>query len=750
MNQPNSPLTATRTQTHSESPDILAAMRRYVWLLISGAVAGAAVSGGLYTYFRKYQPEYTARVKFQVSAPPPQIGAGNADSNVTLSADDTSQLIHRQMDLFAYDPFLTEIISDPDFRKDANNPSRDNQWMRDNGTDLKRLRKFLVVDPKVSSATFDLTMTARDPMDAFYMVKAAKKVYLAYLQTQSLLYKDARRNNLSDALKAAETDYKRSSDDLALYADTNGIDVEKSRFEIEKTALQQLNQLGSQATAEAQAADALYQALQEQIASAKKSDEEHPDPQGLIHWYDNVKLSPDMEQYMENDMTLRQLEDSKLGLLQERAGIKETGTMSTSQRFKEIDGRIAEIDRQITETKNTLRRDNVSRMAERAKNEAEGKKQLASQYATMQHTEEDLVRTLGKSLQEYQQKVDDLKEKYDLLTKMRLQNQLAEANKYSDDTRVQPVGDQITVPSEVSWPKWYVFLPLGTAAGLGLSALLAYLLVLTDTRVRTPRDISRTLQFPMLGFVPDEQDDRSLTSDVETAILSSPLSMVAESFRQIRSHINAQTAHAPVNTLLVASITPGGGATTVAANLAAAMALNEMRVLLVDANFYRPRLAQIFRGMPAEGLIESIQNLGGVTGSIVPHPTLPRLHLLNCGQCGDGASSEKFTSKPFRELMDQLKSQYDLIIFDGAPLNLVSDSLALASQVDGVVPVVRAGDVTRGAVSRVREQLRGVHANLLGFVLNAAQTSNTGYFKENYRSFYRYAVKNGSRTASSN
>jgi len=59
-----------------------------------------------------------------------------------------------------------------------------------------------------------------------------------------------------------------------------------------------------------------------------------------------------------------------------------------------------------------------------------------------------------------------------------------------------------------------------------------------------------------------------------------------------------------------------------------------------------------------------------------------------------------------------------------------------------VVSVVRAGEVSRGAVTRIREQLRGVHANLLGFVLNAAQVSNTGYFKENYRSFYRYAGKN--------
>ena len=252
MNQPNSPITAPRTQTHSESPDILAAMRRYVWLLIGGAVAGAAASGGLYVYFLKYQPEYTARVKFQVSAPPPMIGSNTDNSSGTMSSDDTSQLIHRQMDLFAYDPFLTEIISDPDFRKDPNNPAVDNDWMRENGTDLKRLRKFLSIDPKVSSATFDLIMTAHNPMDAYYMVKAAKKIYLGYLKDQSALYKDARRTNLGDALKEAEADYKRSNDDLILYADANGIDVEKSRFEIEKSALQQLNQLGSQATAEAQ------------------------------------------------------------------------------------------------------------------------------------------------------------------------------------------------------------------------------------------------------------------------------------------------------------------------------------------------------------------------------------------------------------------------------------------------------------------------------------------------------------------
>jgi capsular exopolysaccharide synthesis family protein len=189
----------------------------------------------------------------------------------------------------------------------------------------------------------------------------------------------------------------------------------------------------------------------------------------------------------------------------------------------------------------------------------------------------------------------------------------------------------------------------------------------------------------------------------------------------------------------VASIGPGGGATTVASNLASAMALNDLRVLLVDANFYRPGLDRVYTGIPKEGLTDAVADPSLAETCIVPHPSLPRLHLMGVGSQLSGASSEVFESKSFRELLEHLKSKYDMVIFDGSPLNLVSDSLALAARMDGVVSVVRAGEVSRGAVSRVRDQMRSVHANLLGFVLNAAQTSNTGYFKENYRSFYKYA-----------
>ncbi len=380
------------------------------------------------------------------------------------------------------------------------------------------------------------------------------------------------------------------------------------------------------------------------------------------------------------------------------------------------------------------------REKEKAQLDHEGYAAQRDYLTALEASKEDRVKVLDTSLIEYQKRVDDLKTQEEILAKLNQQATFQRLASSTDDTRIQPMVSAVAPdPSDFVWPKSYVFIPLGTVAGLGLSFLLSYILVLTDTRVRTPRDVTKILQMPLLGFIPDESDDRQLVGDLATALVQSPHSMMAECFRHIRGQLSAQTENSPVNTLLVASIAPGGGATTVASNLATGMALNGRRVLLVDANFYRPGLATVYKNIPAEGFSDALDNPAGLASLIVPCPNVPKLHLMGAGGQLARASSEMLEGKNFRDVLEQLKTQYDLVIFDGAPLNLVADSLTLGARLDGVISVIRAGEVSRGTVTRVREQLRQVHAHLLGFVLNAAQVSNTGYFKENYRSFYRYA-----------
>jgi capsular exopolysaccharide synthesis family protein len=730
MNQPNLSVMAPKNATvPSETVDVLALLKRFSWLLIAGAVVGAVGSGAYFAYAWRYQAEYTASIPFQVLPPPSSIGSDQIGQTIRLERDDTSQIINRQMFIFQQENFLKDVMASAEFHPD-DKPNHECAWLALHKRDpMKYLKRDLVVVPRINAASFEVTMTTRDAAESFSIVQAAVKVYLQRLTSDSRLRRDKFLDDLKTAVKDKQDEFEIKSAALVDYSKRNNIDVLKSSYEIEKSALTDLNREYTLADASAKTAEESYKAI---IA---KSDAK-----------EDIPLSSDLLQSIENDYTLKTLLNTRLSWYQERAAAvsaKTTGGTTSDRRVQEIDARIAEVDSQIKDTREKLTKDARSRYVTLLHDESTSKRNLADYVKQIRKDKEDHVTNIGQNLLVWEQRVDEVKEAGDIVAKLRNQLSLAQANRATDDTRVSKIDDPV-LPEKPSWPRWYFFLIPGTFAGLGLSTLLAYLIVLTDTRVRTPRDIAKTLQLPVLGFVPDEADDRMLTGDVETAILSSPASMVAESFRQIRSHINAQTAHNPVNSIVVASIGPGGGASTVASNLAASMALNELRVLLVDANLYRPSLDRIYNGLPKEGFTNAVADASIADTCIMPHPSLAHLHLMGVGTGLAGASSELFEGKNFRELLDRLKSKYDLVIFDGSPFNLVADSLALASRTDGVVTVVRAGEISRGAVARVRDQLRSVHANLLGFVLNAAQTSNTGYFKETYKSFYRYAA-NGQR-----
>ncbi len=350
------------------------------------------------------------------------------------------------------------------------------------------------------------------------------------------------------------------------------------------------------------------------------------------------------------------------------------------------------------------------------------------------------VKDLDHWLVEFKSRTEAVDREQGLLNQMDQKILLIELSGRSDSSRLKQYGASGLPDKDFpAYPLLSKFLPGGIAGGALLALGLAYLLELTNTRVRTPRDITKTMQMPLLGFVPDQEDDTIVNGDLMTSIRTSPNSMIAESFRQIRGRLAAQADGNPLGTMLVASIAPGGGATTVASNLANGIALNDVRVLLVDSNFYRPGLGMIYRNIPAIGLSDVIAGKVTADEAIVESAELPTLHLMGTGNKPNTTSAELLESKAFREVLNDLKSKYDLIIFDGAPLSLVSDSLSLASKLDGVVAVVRAGTVSRGTVGRIRDQLRQVRANLLGLVLNAAQTHGSGYFKQNYRSFYQYA-----------
>src|SRR2546423_1834521 len=135
-----------------------------------------------------------------------------------------------------------------------------------------------------------------------------------------------------------------------------------------------------------------------------------------------------------------------------------------------------------------------------------------------------------------------------------------------------------------------VCIMLGLALALGIASLRESL----DDTVRTPRDVARVGQMNLLGIIADEGDDPQ-AADAKLPIFDAPHSLTAEQFRQVRTRLSHATALDTTRSIMVTGPSPMDGKTTVAANLAAGLALNGRKILLVDSNFRQKNFAAVER-----------------------------------------------------------------------------------------------------------------------------------------------------------
>jgi Mrp family chromosome partitioning ATPase len=116
---------------------------------------------------------------------------------------------------------------------------------------------------------------------------------------------------------------------------------------------------------------------------------------------------------------------------------------------------------------------------------------------------------------------------------------------------------------------------------------------------------------------------------------------------------------------------------------------------------------------------------------------VPNLSLLAAGTRPSNPT-ELLESQYFIDFVERALEDYDHVIFDSGPLLMVSESVAMAPRVDGVLTVVRARGNSRGLLQRLRDDLRRVKADHLGVVLNAVRSQGGGYYGRNIKSYYAY------------
>jgi capsular exopolysaccharide synthesis family protein len=199
-------------------------------------------------------------------------------------------------------------------------------------------------------------------------------------------------------------------------------------------------------------------------------------------------------------------------------------------------------------------------------------------------------------------------------------------------------------------------------------------------------------------------------------------SFLAESFRSaLTSLLRILETGKDRRMIMVTSPSPGEGKTTIASNLAVALAETGRRVLLVDTDFRRPCVHQVFN-VPNEDSLrdlicsEIMPTDDQLRASLVPGP-VPGLSLL-VNETGDENVSRLLHSERFRDILERLRDQFDIVLLDTPPLLFLADARLMGPITDGVVLVLRAGVTDRTAALEACHRIQADGLPLLGTVLN--------------------------------
>jgi capsular exopolysaccharide synthesis family protein len=253
---------------------------------------------------------------------------------------------------------------------------------------------------------------------------------------------------------------------------------------------------------------------------------------------------------------------------------------------------------------------------------------------------------------------------------------------------------------------------LGTALGILLGLGAAVLADLLDKKVRTKEDVEELTDATVLGGIPFDSD----ASKHPLIIQSDPHVGRAEAFRAVRTNLQFVDAATHPRVLLLTSSIAGEGKTTTAANLALVLAQSGAKVCVIEGDLRRPRLLSYMGMAGSVGLTDVLIDRFELDDVLQPFGALS-LDVLGAGAAPPNPS-ELLGSQRMRELIAHLKTRFDFVLIDGAPLLPVADSAVLSALVDGTILVVGCGVVAKDQVDSALENVATVNGNLLGVILN--------------------------------
>ncbi|MDJ0376944.1 polysaccharide biosynthesis tyrosine autokinase [Cryobacterium sp. PH31-L1] len=276
---------------------------------------------------------------------------------------------------------------------------------------------------------------------------------------------------------------------------------------------------------------------------------------------------------------------------------------------------------------------------------------------------------------------------------------------------------EATVPTVPVSPNVPLNIALGVLVGLALGVGIAVLRETLETRIRNTRDVEQLTDLPILGGIvfDPKAKDRPLIVHVD------PRSPRAESFRTLRTNLQFLDVGRVDRAFVVTSSIESEGKSTTGANLAIALADAGSRVLLVDADLRRPKVAEYMDVEGAVGLTDVLIGRADLADVIQPWGR-SKLFVLPAGHVPPNPS-ELLGSTRMTQLIAEFNRTFDFVIFDAPPLLPVTDAAILAKNVGGALVVVAAGRTHKNQLTGAIAALNNVGAPISGLVLTMLPTS---------------------------
>ena len=291
------------------------------------------------------------------------------------------------------------------------------------------------------------------------------------------------------------------------------------------------------------------------------------------------------------------------------------------------------------------------------------------------------------------------------------------------------------VPKKPVRPNYIDYL---ASVGLGLLAatLIIALAEITDPSLKTIEEAKKFFGYPWLGIIPDTErlqllnpEQLELDPSLPRVIVRDyPAVSASESYRMLQSNIKFLITYKELKTIVVTSSVFQEGKSTVAANLACAMAQAGHKVLLVDGNLHHPIQHRIW-DTTFDHVVPTLRRDRGLSNIItekadtsqVIQEIFPKLHLISSGIIPPSPAT-LLDSPRMKDVMDNWRNSYDFVIIDTPALDLAADAPILGRIADGVLLVVKPDNLNRSKASFAKEILLRSGQNVLGIVFNKINT----------------------------